>query len=202
MFAVQFCNYPFLKHFAYIGLGCVHVRTDRVEDAIIAFDCANELSTTNDVVYNLGICYFYIKAYHIAADYFESYLNQAPNDGEVLLFLGCCQWENGLKEDAWTSWTTGIHLLDSTEALVNLAYVLEWHGHHYAAIHCYKCAQTKHIQKVETLHGLAWNYALINEQEQALRSFREALRLDPANTSIQQSLLWLSHEQPEYMELV
>lgn len=197
LFLIQISQSTYIKHFALVGLGCVHIRFERIGDAIEAFECANHLTSTNDVVYNLGVCYFFNEAFHLAQPYFEEYVGRVSDDGEALFFLGCCQWHEGEKDAAWTSWLTSVHLLDSTSALFALAYVCEWHGHHQAAIHCYKRIQAKEDDKAKVLHGLAWNYALLEDKTKAITAFREALSVDPMNKQIKESLLWLSKNWPE-----
>jgi tetratricopeptide (TPR) repeat protein len=201
LYVIQVSYVPYLKHFALVGLGCVQTRQQRIDDAIVSFYSANQLTSTNDVVYNLGICYFTNEAFHIAKDYFSAYVEQVPEDGEALFYLGCCQWEAGEREAAWASWTTSIHLLDSKESLLSLAYVCEWHGFHQAAIHCYKRVLEKYVVSANVLHGLAWNYALLDDKENALKAFREALFLDPNNDNVCFSLQWLQQSWPELSEL-
>ncbi|MFC0559915.1 tetratricopeptide repeat protein [Halalkalibacter alkalisediminis] len=201
LYLIQVSVHPQIKHFAYMGLGCLQTQEERIQDAIVSFEAAKQLTLTTDVVYNLGVCYFYEEAFHLAEKYFMTYCEEEPEDGEALFFLGCCQWENIKKEDAWASWTTSINLLKSTEALLSLAYVCEWHGYHYLAIHCYKRIQEIHGDTIPTLHGLAWNFALIDDKENALKFFRDVLRLDPGNSDIRQSLQWLGATWPEVHEL-
>ncbi|TWI58898.1 tetratricopeptide repeat protein [Halalkalibacter nanhaiisediminis] len=202
LYLIQVSQHFYIKHFAFVGLGCVHTRLMRIEDAIEAFENAKRLTTTNDVVYNLGVCYFAIEAFHLAEPYLVDYLRQVPDDGQALFLLGCCQWENGAIDAAWTSWLTSVNLLDSVHALLALAYVCEWHGHHQAAIHCYKRIQTKDHDQGNILHAIAWNYALLEDKTNAIKTFREALRIDPRNVNIQKSLFWLSEYWPElYAEL-
>ncbi|WP_332630160.1 tetratricopeptide repeat protein [Halalkalibacter flavus] len=201
IYIIQVSIYPALKHFAHVGLGCVQTREERLDDAIVSFEKANDLTSSLDVVYNLGICYFYNEVFHIAKQYFLSYIKQVPDDGEAFFFLGCCQWQDGSLDEAWTSWTTSISLLDSEESLLALAYVCEWHGYHQAAIHCYKRVQEKHLGSVNVLHGLAWNYALLDDKTNAIRTFHEAMRVDPNNKNITYSLNWLQKSWPEISEL-
>ncbi len=197
LYLIQISQNTYIKHFAFVGLGCVQTRLDCMEDAIESFESANRLTTTSDVVYNLGICYFSIEAFHLAKLYFTDYLRHIPEDGEALFLLGCCQWQEGAREAAWTSWLTSVNLLDSAYALLALAYVCEWHGHHQAAIHCYRRIQTKEHDQANILHGIAWNYALLEDKTNALTAFREALRIEPMNTDIQKSLFWLNENWPE-----
>ncbi|MDT8859979.1 tetratricopeptide repeat protein [Alkalihalobacillus sp. MEB130] len=201
LFVIQVSQYPSLKHFAHVGLGCVLTREERLDEAIVSFEHANELTSSLDVVYNLGICYYFNEVFHIAKQYLSTYIQQVPDDGEAYFFLGCCHWQEGNTNEAWTSWTTSISLLDSKESLLALAYVCEWHGYHQAAIHCYKRVQEKHTRSVQTLHGLAWNYALLDDKENALSMFHEALQMEPDNESIRFSLIWLKKSWPEILEL-
>ncbi|MFC0470255.1 hypothetical protein ACFFHM_06865 [Halalkalibacter kiskunsagensis] len=200
LYLIQVSYLPYLKHFAFVGLGCVQTREQRIEDAIVSFQNANQLTSTSDVVYNLGICYFSNEAFHLAKEYFGKCIEQTPEDGEALFYFGCCQWETGDRDAAWSSWTTSIHLLDSKEALMSLAYVCEWHGFHQVAVHCYKRVQEKFLESVNVLHGIAWNYALLGDKENAYRAFREALFLDPNNANVCFSLNWLRQSWPEVSE--
>jgi tetratricopeptide (TPR) repeat protein len=197
IYILQASTKPQIRHFAYVGLGCVQTQEDRVDDAIASFQSAKQLTSTKDVVYNLGICYFYEEAFQLAKEYFMTYCEQEPNDGEALFYLGCCQWQNGEIDVAWASWTTSIHLLNSLEALMSLAYVCEWHGYHFVAVHCYRRILEKHGTSIRVLHGLAWNYALMDDKENALKYFREGLWLDPSNQNIKKSLNWLGKTWPE-----
>ncbi|NEU31188.1 tetratricopeptide repeat protein [bacterium LRH843] len=197
LYLIHVSRNMYVRHFSFVGLGCTNTRLERICDAIEAFECANRLTTTNDVMYNLGICYFSEEAFHLAKFYFSEYVKNVPDDGEALFYLGCCQWQENEKEAAWSSWLSSVHILDSTHALLALAYVLEWHGHHRAAIHCYKRLLEKNYDLVKVLHGLAWNYALEEDKTKALTLFREALSVDPMNENIRESLLWLQKRWPE-----
>ncbi|ARK30342.1 tetratricopeptide repeat protein [Halalkalibacter krulwichiae] len=200
LYLVHISRQTVIKHFAHVGLGCVLTKEERFDDAIASFEAAKELTSTVDVVYNLGICNFLKAAYPLAKDYFITYCEQIPEDGEALFYLGCCQWEEGDKDAAWASWTTSIHLLDSQQALLSLAYVCEWHGYHYAAIHCYKRIQEKHGNSIQVLHGFAWNYALLDDKENAFKFFREVYVLDPSNQGAKDSLNWLEKSWPDIRE--
>ncbi len=202
LYLIQVSAYPIITHFAHVGMGCVHTKEERLDEAIASFEKANELTSSNDVVYNLGICYFFNKVFHIAKPYFQDYVEQVPDDGEAFFFLGCCHYEEGELDEAWTAWTTSISLLDSEEALIALAYVCEWHGYHQAAIHCYKRVQEKHVQSVRVWHGLAWNYALLEDKINAVNAFEAAIKLDPGNEKVEQSLNWLQESWPEMSDLL
>lgn len=201
LYILQVSRRPPIRHFAFVGLGCVQTQEQRVDDAIASFHSAKELTSTTDVVYNLGICYFHDEAFALAKEYLISYCEEVPEDGEAFFYLGCCQWQLGEKDVAWASWTTSIHLLDSEEALLSLAYVCEWHGYHFVAVHCYRRIKEKHGSSTKVLHGLAWNYALMDDKENALKYFREVLWLDPSNRNIKQSLNWLEETWPEIQNL-
>ncbi len=197
LYVVQTSTERFVKHFSYIGLGCINIRIGKVEEAIHTFELAKQLTPTADVVYNLGICHFAEEAFHIAKLYFHEYVAHVPHDGEAIFLLGCCEWQVGNKDEAWALWLASMQLLDAPDALFALAYVCEWHGHHEAAIHCYKQLQGKKYNEVSVLHGLAWNYALLGRKDEAVASFHQALTIEPTNQSIHQSLAWLDQYSSE-----
>lgn len=198
IYIVQVASHPLIKHFAYIGLGCINIRLDQIEEATVYFDKAYRLTSTDDVVYNLGICYYSINMFSLASTFFETYVKNVPEDGEAFFFLGYCYWEEQLYDEAWSAWTTAIHLLNTTEALSALAYICEWHGHHQAAIHCYERVKEKHGTSLDVLHGLAWNMALVGNTDESIQLFRQALSQDSTNENLKKSLSWLSQSDPMF----
>ncbi|MCM3761256.1 tetratricopeptide repeat protein [Alkalihalobacillus oceani] len=197
LYLVHAARKKVFQHFAYIGLGCIHARRQCFEEAIVCFERANQLITTADVVYNLGVCYYVQEAFHLAEAYFLDYIEQVTEDEEAYFFLGCCQWLKGDKEAAWVSWLTSIHVAESTTSLLALAHVCEWHGYHQTAVHCYKRIQESEGVEQKVLHGLAWNYALTGEVKKAMVTFRKALQFDPFNSDIRSSIGWLEQNWPE-----
>ncbi len=145
----------------------------RTDQAIASFERANTLTANPDVVYNLGVCHYTVNNFAIAKDYFEQSLQFFSEDGEACYLLGCCEWELGYKERALEAWMMSLQLLHTPAALQSLAFVCEWHGYHLAAIHCYQRLKKLHSSQVDWLHGLAWNYALLDNVEEANRYFQE-----------------------------
>ncbi|MED1601541.1 tetratricopeptide repeat protein [Alkalihalophilus marmarensis] len=185
-----------ISHFAYVGLGCLYTQLEDFDQAIYSFEKANELTTSMDVVYNLGVCHYVKKEYSQAAHYFKETIKELEEDGEAYFFLGCCLIESGYKREAWNCFLSALCLLYTDEALLAFAKVSEWHGHHQMAIHCYKRLESLGRRTIETRHGLAWNYALIEEYEHAIELFTELNQSGNDDESIAQSVRWLIAHWP------
>lgn len=190
-------NNALRKHFAYCGIGCVEVRSGRLDEAIVAFESAKRLTPSDDVVYNLGVCHYFGELFHVAKIYLKQYVQRVPHDGEALFYLGCCEWEAGEKELAWEYLLCAIQLLQTPASLFAFAYVCEWFGHHELAIHSYKQLRQMGENKGKVLHGLAWNYALLQDEQKAIALFKEALLTEKEDDTIYKSLQWLQKNFPE-----
>lgn len=183
-----------MKHFCYVGLGLLYTQTDQIDEAIHHFERAKQITTTTDVMYNLGICFFVKEQYALAKEYFNQYLLAVPDDSEAMFYLGCCYWNEENRDQAWAYWLSSLQHTPSQETVLAVAHVCEWLGNHQMAIHCYKQMQRKNV---DVLHGLAWNYALLKRKEEAYQSFRDALHTDPSNKKLHASLAWLNRHWPE-----
>ncbi|WP_100407242.1 tetratricopeptide repeat protein [Bacillus solitudinis] len=202
LYLIQATKAVMIKHFSYIGLGCFHVQAEKFDEAIDSFEHANLLTTSQDVVYNLGICHYLNKSIHLAKAFFKEAIDLFPDDGEAYFFLGCCQWKLGEEEHAFLTWMECLQLLTAPYALQALAYVCEWHGHHYAAIHCYKRIQALGFSNIETLHGLAWNLALLDQRSEALAIFNKLIKMEPKNENVKKSISWLESVWNESFALI
>ncbi|WP_088102179.1 tetratricopeptide repeat protein [Halalkalibacter urbisdiaboli] len=191
LYLIQTSQNVMIEHFSYVGLGCYYVQEEKYDEAIDAFEHANTLTTSEDVVYNLGICHYVTKSFHVAKQYFSKAIQMLPEDGEAYFFLGCCHWKIGHEEQAFSTWMECLQLLNTPYALQALAYVCEWHGHHLAAVHCYKRMIAIGEKQVNVLHGLAWNLALLDMREDALRIFDEIVQIEPNYKQVHVSLQWL-----------
>ncbi|WP_368504474.1 tetratricopeptide repeat protein [Alkalihalophilus sp. As8PL] len=184
------------RHFAYVGLGCQYAQLDQIDHSIETFQQANKLTSNIDVVYNLGVCHYVNKEYKEASIYFKEAIDSMPDDGEAYFFLGCCQWEMGCQKEAWDCFLSALGLLYSDEALHAFAKISEWHGHHRLAIHCYDRIEALKSRSNQTLHGLAWNYALLDEYDIALRLFAEMEVPCAFNHDVNTSVEWLMNHWP------
>ncbi len=199
LYLIQTSRSQMIRHFSYVGLGCYYTQLDQIEKATELFQHANELTTSADVVYNLGVCHYVNKHFSIAKTFFNETLKMLPEDGESYFLLGCCEWELGNRKKAWECLLSALGLLYSKESLLAFAKMSEWHGHHQIAIHCYKRIEDLTERSSETTHGLAWNYALMDEYEKAINLFSELTMNDPHDLDVRRSINWLVDYWPKLL---
>ncbi|WP_170885529.1 tetratricopeptide repeat protein [Bacillus alkalicellulosilyticus] len=178
------------KHFAYVGLGCLAVQQEQNEEAIVHFEKALTLTKNVDVVYNLGMCHYMEQRPQLAIPYFEQVLTSLPEDGESYYFLGKCHFENNQFQLAYNSWLTALQVVETRELLFTLAFDFEWIGLHSMAIHCYKRLQALGYDDDTIIHGLAWNYGLLDDREKAKELFLPLLA-QSNDKNIILSFVWL-----------
>ena len=179
------------QHFAYVGLGCLHGQQLHFEEAITFFEKAHSLTSSADVVYNLGVCHFQLHEFQLAINYLKKAIEMNPEDGESYYYLGRCYFELHNTTKGFESWITALQIVETKELLISLAYEFEQHGFHLAAVHCYKRLQTLGFREIAIEHGIAWNYGLLNEKKEAKQLFNRLMNWEPANTNIFISYLWL-----------
>lgn len=179
------------QHFAYVGLGCISVQLENFEEAITHFDKSLRLTMNEDVLYNLGICYYLQQQPEIAIEYFEKVLTYLPDDGESYYFQGCCYEQMGENSKAYESWFCGLQVAETRELLLTMAYKFEEMGLFITALHCYKRLESLGNRDVTIYHGLAWNLGLIDDREKSKQLFTFLLEKNGTNVNLWISYLWL-----------
>lgn len=159
LYVLQVSFDPLVTHFAYLGIGIIEMVARRAEEAILFLEKANSLTDNPDVVYNLGICYYWLEAYDSAAAYFHSY-TQVCDDADAFMLLGLSLYKGGMVEEARGVWLDCAEHVDSSEALLALAKLTEWYGEHELACYSYEQLMFINGKTPELLHGFAWNQAL------------------------------------------
>ncbi|KYG32890.1 tetratricopeptide repeat protein [Alkalihalobacillus trypoxylicola] len=183
-----------ITHFCYIGLGCIMVKLEKYDEGIHFFEKANEWLTDNDdVVYNLGICHFLNQSYEHARFYFEKAIENNDQDGEAYYFLGCSLLQCDQRNEGFKAFGHAFHLLKSSEMIIALAYLLEWNGLFKEAIACYKKLLPYEKWKQHSLHGVAWNYGLLNHVDKSLEYFQQLFKVNPTHQAGKHSVEWLNH---------
>ncbi|WP_059105141.1 hypothetical protein [Shouchella shacheensis] len=164
LFVLQAGRDVLLEHFAHIGLGLHAVLVHEMEAAISQFEQAKSLTDNADVVYNLGVCYYVIHAHESAAYCFAEYAKEHREDTEALYFLGLSLMKAGRFEEGRGVWLKCAESLKETEALQALAHRSEWFGEHELACYCYEQMMFIAGQTQASLHGFAWNKALLGDE--------------------------------------
>ncbi|MDQ0257442.1 tetratricopeptide (TPR) repeat protein [Evansella vedderi] len=179
------------KHFALLALGMQAARDDDIEQAISYFENAEKLLFNADVVYNLGICYLLLKMPKEARPYFEKVIESGEGDGEAFYWLGKCYMDSGNKTMAMETWYKAVHEFDSEDLLLSLAVEFEERGLFSCSLFCYERLRDLGCREDIVLHGLSWNYGLMDDQTKAQEGFKKLLTKYPENTNGWISYLWL-----------
>ena len=77
-------------------------------------------------MYNLGVCHFLNQSYEQAILYFYEAIELNGDDGEAYYYLGICLIEIGKRQAGFRAWGQAMPLLNSSDTLLALAYMLEW----------------------------------------------------------------------------
>ncbi|MFA9455500.1 tetratricopeptide repeat protein [Halalkalibacter sp. AB-rgal2] len=198
IYLVQSSDHTHIKHFSYLGQAHIALTMKKFDEAIGKFERANSLISSLDVVYNLSLCYFYMKQYTLAKEYALSYIEMNNNEEGMYFVLGCCDSLLGNYERSLSYWSECLQINPSLQMLIALSIVYEWHGLHYAAIHCLELAQKREEYTFQVYHGLAWNYALIGDIQQSRKFFHYLLKKEDDDKEIRRSINWLSKAFPEF----
>lgn len=191
LYVVHLCTTEIEKHFAYLGLGCLSGRTRQYEEAITYFEKADALYHNPDISYNIGFAFFMLENYSLAIRYLKKTVENNPDDGEALYFLGLSYLKINEEEKAFESWYMALQLLEYKDLLVSIAYEFEKYGYFSAAINCYKRLQSLGYSETWVDHGIAWNNGLLGEKTISKQMFEEILANTPEDTNIWISYLWL-----------
>ncbi|WP_096188662.1 tetratricopeptide repeat protein [Evansella halocellulosilytica] len=178
-------------HFAYVGLGLQAGQEEKVEEAIHFFEKAENLLFNSDVVYNLGICYLLLKMPNEALTYFQKSFHEGDKDSESLFWIGKCFDLLGKKTEAMETWYEVIQMTKSSKLIQTLAFIFEEKGHFPCAIYCFERLNTLGFDHSLVLHGLAWNYGLLDERNKSKQLFSQLLKENPTDLNARISYLWL-----------
>ncbi|KMK76409.1 tetratricopeptide repeat protein [Alkalihalobacillus pseudalcaliphilus] len=192
LYMMSFTKDTAILHDVYIGLACISCKQENFEQAIDYFEKARKWLTDNDdVVYNLGVCHFLNQSYEQAILYFYEAIELNGDDGEAYYYLGICLIEIGKRQAGFRAWGQAMPLLNSSDTLLALAYMLEWNGLFRQAIDCYRKLYGDKREIEKCLHGLAWNYGMLNKQELSRQYFNQLFELNPTHSLATQSFQWL-----------
>ncbi|SDY88285.1 hypothetical protein SAMN05421736_10477 [Evansella caseinilytica] len=182
---------PLEKHFAFLGLGLHAGRNDKIEQAIIYLEKAESLLFNTDVVYNLGICYLLLEMPSHALSYFAKVIQSGEGDGETYYWLGKCYLDSGNRTQGMETWYQAIRQFESSELLRSLAMEFEEKEIFPCAVYCYERLKDLGDDTLPVIHGLAWNYGLMDEREKSLQCFHELFTEEKQEINFWISYLWL-----------
>nr|WP_078596887.1 tetratricopeptide repeat protein [Evansella clarkii] len=182
---------PLEKHFSYLGLGLQEGQRQNTEQAVLYLEKAELLLFNPDVVYNLGICYLLMEMPDEALPYFKKTISAGDVDPDVFFWLGKCYLETGNHTEAMEVWYHAAEKFNSKELLLTLALEFEEMELFSGALYCYRKLEKQGCDPAVVYHGLAWNYGLLDEREEAKKFFRMLFEQDKRNSNGWISYLWL-----------
>ncbi|UCZ54809.1 tetratricopeptide repeat protein [Bacillus shivajii] len=188
---------PTEHHFALVGLGLQAGQEENIEEAIHYFEKSEVLLFNSDVVYNLGICYLLLKMPKEALQYFQKMVHKGETDSESYFWLGKCFESLGRNTEAMEAWYETIQRTKSKKLIRTLAFIFEENGNFSCAIYCYERLKSLGYNEAFVLHGMAWNYGLLDERKKSMEMFEELLYLEPTNINAMISYLWLLYRWEE-----
>ncbi|WP_096200905.1 tetratricopeptide repeat protein [Bacillus sp. FJAT-45350] len=189
------------KHFAYVGLGCLHSQHQQFDEALTFYEKALSLTMNSDVVYNIGMCHYNLDEPHLAIPYFKKSIKLIGEDGESYYYLGRCYSMLEQPTKAFEAWMSALQIAETKEFLLALAYEFEWLGYYLAALHCYKRLVTLGYTDHTVNHGLAWNYGLLDERSKSKELFTALIERNPTDVNIFISYLWLLKTWGEHQQI-
>ncbi|GAF14389.1 hypothetical protein JCM19046_4547 [Bacillus sp. JCM 19046] len=151
-----------ILHFTYVGLGLIEMIEREAEKAIHYLEKANCLADNIDVVYNLGVCYYWLGSYDYAVNCFHQFAVKRE-DADSLMALGLALYAQDRKEECRGVWLDFAEQVDTINELVRLAKITEWLGEHDLACYCYEQIMLINGKESDWLHGFAWNKALAGD---------------------------------------
>ncbi|MCD8510706.1 MAG: tetratricopeptide repeat protein [Bacillus sp. (in: Bacteria)] len=189
------------KHFGFLGLGMAAARGDDVQQAISYFEDAEKLHFNPDVMYNLGICYLILNMPVDARPYFEKVVKSGEGDAEAYYWLGKCYMDSDNKTLAMEIWYEAVHQFDSEDLLLSLAIEFEEKGQFSCSLFCYERLRDIGSDEKNVLHGLSWNYGLMDDRIKAKEGFNELFSNYPKHINGWISYIWLLNKWGEHEEM-
>ena len=179
-------------YLALCGLAHMHVNLKRYEEAIKYYEKALRINSHPDVVYNLGMCFFHINKPEYALPYIEYLLMLTPEDYHAYYLLGRCYLLLDDKERAKSAWLCALQLTTEKDDLLAIAFELEEMGYYLTAIHCYKRLLQCGHRENSIIHGLAWNYGLLDKRELSIKWFNKLFfQREEVEPTVSLSFVWL-----------
>ncbi|MBU9714626.1 tetratricopeptide repeat protein [Evansella tamaricis] len=192
---------PLEKHFAFLGLGIYEGRGSNIEQAISYFEKAESLLFNPDVVYNLGICYLLLEMPEQALPYFKKVIDANEGDAEGYYWLGKCYFDSGDRTYGMETWYKAVQTFDSKELLLSLAVEFEEKEFFTCSLYCYERLHELGYDEATILHGIAWNYGLMDEREKSTEGFQQLLKDHPGDINAWISYLWLLIKWDEFSRI-
>lgn len=189
------------KHFGFLGLGMASARKEDIQQAISYFENAEKLHFNPDVMYNLGICYLLLNMPNEAKRYFEQVIESGEGDAEAYYWLGKCYMDSENKTLAMETWYEAVHHFDSEDLLLSLAVEFEERGQFACSLFCYERLRDIGSDDKNTLHGISWNYGLMDDRKKAKDGFKELFIQYPNHINGWISYLWLLNKWGEHEEM-
>lgn len=159
---IQATASPVILHFTYVALGLIEMIERDAEQAVLYLEKANCLADNIDVVYNLGVCYYWLGSFHYAVDCFHQFAVKR-DDADSLMALGLALYQENRKEECRGVWLDLAEQVDNGDDLLKLAKITEWLGEHDLACYCYEQLMFINGKEPDWLHGFAWNKALAGD---------------------------------------
>ncbi|WP_026689517.1 tetratricopeptide repeat protein [Alteribacter aurantiacus] len=178
------------KHFSLVGLGLVQGRKEQIEEAIPFFERALTVKQNDDVVYNLGTCFYWLKKYEMAKEWFYRAVEASP-DPEALYWLGKTYALCGDEQKAFELWYNVIEEPKDFDVVLTLACEFEERGEFLCALHCYNKLVEFGIETEAVIHGTAWNLGLMDRKKESYDLFVTLVNQYPKNVNGWISFLWL-----------
>ncbi|RNA69174.1 tetratricopeptide repeat protein [Alteribacter keqinensis] len=178
------------KHFSLCGLGLLEGRKENIEEAISYFEKALTVTNNDDVVYNLGTCYYWLGKFDVAAQLFRT-LAETTTDPEAYYWLGKSCLEQNDIHSAYEAWYRALEERIDFDVVMSVACEFEERGEFVCALHCYQRLIESGCNNEAVLHGTAWNLGLLDRRDESRHLFKELTAKNPDNVNVWISYLWL-----------
>lgn len=178
------------------ALGCIQMKDGHLDKALELFhgslaDCPD----LADPRFNLALCLYYKGCFKESLERCESFLAIKDDDWQGMLLMANCCEQLGRMEIC-RMWRERVsRKIDHPVISLDMAYFHERQGEFAKAIQFFGKVTEGQSGYSDALHGMGWNYWLLNEKEPALSLIRKALDCEPSHPQFLFSYAWiLLHE--------
>lgn len=192
---------------AYYNLGLVLNKLNRTQEAMNTYAALLDLSPEHPGAhFQIGCLFMQQQKYDKAAKHFLKIELNHPFHFETQSNLATCFLKLGQLTKAKSHYMQALELIPGDlQVLFNLGVISMQQGHLFDAITFYSRINSINPDHFDAQNNLAFAYLTLKKNEQALKHYREALRIQPKNESIRHTINILVGEKnistspPEYI---
>lgn len=178
--------------FAYHMLGCIELQVSKVKRAKKRFAKAISIIPENgDSWFNLAVCHYRLKQYQEAIPLFFQVLSLDGDDWKSMYYLSKCYHHSNQKENIAFWRLAALEKANHPQVVEAIAQDYEEQGKYEKAIDWYRRLLSQDRRERIVYRGMAWNYWMLRDSNQATCWLKKGLSLFPKDPYLLSLHLWM-----------